>query len=152
MDTANQFTVFCLCFLYGTACALLYDLIVWECGGGTKLYKRFGVYVKSAVQIALFIAFAFGFTALSTLFYFPSVRLYMYGGILFGVFLYLKSWHRTVDFFKNVCYNVIIKKVYDPFYAFFLKRKIKAKEKRTRKKIERNKKKLSAKAKEVKKK
>lgn len=115
MDTANQFVVCCVCYLFGTVCAFFYDIVVWDSEIGAFSRLIVGKIVRAVLQIALLLAFSVAFVALSTVFSFPSVRLYMYAAILLGAFLYSKSWHRIVDFLKKLCYNIVVVKAIAPF-------------------------------------
>lgn len=108
MDTEKQFVYFCLCLAVGFAGGLIYGAfsfvrVAFNCPRGKNRI------VGAAADIAFFLAFALVCVAAAYLFDFPSFRVYMWIGYALGLILYLKSLHKAVAFFQNVCYNKIAK-------------------------------------------
>ncbi len=110
MDTQHQLAVFGLCLCAGFIGGLLYEPFsllrcIFQCDKGKN--KPLG----GMLDLAFWVLFSFLTVAFSYLFHFPSFRVYMWIGYLFGGILYLKSLHIIVAFLKNVCYNKVTKKI-----------------------------------------
>lgn len=107
MDTQNQFAVFGLCILIGFIGGILYEpFAFFRLVFGCKNEKN--KIIGGILDCAFWVLFAIVSVCLSCAFKFPSFRLYIGIGYLFGGIIYLKSLHRIVAFFENVCYNKII--------------------------------------------
>lgn len=110
MDAKGQFTCFCLCVVVGFAGGLIYSAcsfvrVLFSCPRGKN--KAIGVFA----DVLFFIAFALFGVACAFMFKFPAFRIYMWLGQGVGLILYLKSLHKVVAFFQNICYNKIAKAV-----------------------------------------
>ena len=108
MDTKNQFTIFCICIAVGLLGGILYEpfaflRMIFGCPRGKS--RPVGI----ALDIAFFAAFTVCTVFAGYLFRFPDFRVYMWIGYALGGIIYLKSLHRIVAFFGNVCYNKITK-------------------------------------------
>ncbi len=95
---------------------VVYDGLRFITSGFSVLFLNGkGGFLKGVCEVLAFLCGAVLFVFLSTCLSFPQIRLYMYLGIALGGLLYLKSWHRILDFLKKVCYNVFIIKYFLPF-------------------------------------
>ena len=107
MDTQNQFAVFGLCILIGFIGGILYEPFAYlRLIFGCKNEKN--KIIGGILDFAFWLIFALLSVSLSCVFKFPSFRLYIGIGYVFGGIIYRKSLHRIVAFFENVCYNKII--------------------------------------------
>ena len=110
MDTQNQLQTFAICLLVGYIGGLLYEpfgllRIAFGCPRG----KAKGV--GMALDTLYFAALALMATLAAYLFHFPALRVYMWVGYILGGILYLKSLHKIIAFFENMCYNGIRNKL-----------------------------------------
>lgn len=108
MDAKNQFICFCICLAVGFAGGFIYSACsfvrtLFSCQRGKN--KAVG----AIADVAFFLAFALLTVAAAYAFRFPSFRVYMWAGYGLGLILYLKSLHKVVAFFQNVCYNKVTK-------------------------------------------
>lgn len=106
MDTQEQFAVFGLCLIIGFLGGILYEPFSF-----VRLLFGCRVGKNKIIGAGLDIAFCVGFTLFSTAMAFalrfPSFRLYMCVGYGLGGIIYLKSLHRILAFFQNLCYNKV---------------------------------------------
>ena len=108
MDSANQFTYFCLCVLSGFIGGIFYEpfallRILFGCNKGKNRV------VGNILDILFCLTFTFLCIIACYLFHFPDFRLYMFLGFGVGIGIYLKSLHRILAFFQKVCYNMLTK-------------------------------------------
>lgn len=103
MDTARQLPVFLLCVSVGVLGGVLYEpfSLLGKC------FKK----CRAVFDTAFFVAFALLCVLTAAKYELPSFRGYMYLGNAIGGIIYLKSFHRIVAFFENMCYNRCIKAV-----------------------------------------
>ena len=95
----SQFYIFLICILIGAAGGLLYDAVA-------LLRAPFSARPVRWISDGLFcILFAAVFLLVSVALELPSVRFYMFLGLLAGFALYLKSLHKIVAFFAKKIYN-----------------------------------------------
>lgn len=108
MDSAGQLKIFLTCVLLGVAGGLLYEAVSLLALPKPKKAQK---PLRFLADVIFFTAFAvvciWTFTALR----FSSFREYHYLGFAIGLILYLKTFHKAVAFFKNICYNGIKKLV-----------------------------------------
>ncbi|MBQ8375229.1 MAG: hypothetical protein IJX98_06645 [Clostridia bacterium] len=108
MDTANQWNIFFACVLIGFVGGVLYELASLPVSlAGNREKLRSGV--RFAMDLLFFAAFAVLCTVAGNLLGFPALREYYYLGFALGMILYLKTFHKAVAFFKNICYNAFRK-------------------------------------------
>ena len=102
--TANQVFIAAAAMGIGGICGILFTF--------SAFIKRFFARrtLKAASDVAAFILFAALYVFFSYKLNFPSHRLYMTAAALFGLFLYMKSFHIPLDFFAEKSYNKIRKK------------------------------------------
>ena len=103
--TANQFYTFLACVSFGAIGGVLFSML--------SLVKAF---VKSKIFLAIIDIFCMtilsvGFSIYSYKFNFPNIRVYMILGVLIGLTLYLKSFHRILAKFAKKFYNITIRKL-----------------------------------------
>ena len=103
MDTAGQLGRFLLCVLLGGLGGALYDVLSLF---APKSPKKAGKILRFWAYVAFFALFAVGCVWAFSRFRFPAFREYFYLGFAVGMIIYLKSLHKAVAFFKNLCYNV----------------------------------------------
>ena len=108
MDTASQLSRFFICISIGILGGFLYEItsliaIPWV--------KRLKWFLRFMADVLFFVGFAVLCVKLLNLLIFPRFREYYYLGFAIGLILYLKTFHKAVDFFKNICYNCIRKLV-----------------------------------------
>ena len=103
MDTAGQLGRFLTCVLLGGLGGVLYDALSLFV---PKSLKRVGKTLRFAADVAFFALFALGCVWAFNKLRFPAFREYFYLGLATGLIIYLKSLHKAVAFFKNLCYNV----------------------------------------------
>lgn len=101
----TQLKEFCLVLLFGVAGGVLYELF--------RLPKRARerAWVRIALDILFCLAFAAGyvFFVLST--GLPAFRVYHAAALILGLFLYEKTFHKTVAFFAQRVYNAAYKEI-----------------------------------------
>lgn len=101
MTDGNQIFIFLVCVTCGIAGGVIYDFF----------YCLAYPFRTRAVRIVADAVFSLFFTALflfvSVTFSLPDFRIYMFLGCVFGLFLYLKSFHGIVAFFAEMVYNRI---------------------------------------------
>lgn len=86
------------CAACGTAGGILYEPVC--------LVKKFcGRAALIAADIVFFALFGCLFVAVSALFCFPGLRLYMFAAVAGGFILYQKSLHRILAFLAEKLYN-----------------------------------------------
>ncbi len=99
----SQFYIFLICILIGAAGGLLYDAVA-------LLRAPFSARPVRWISDGLFcILFAAVFLVVSVALELPSVRFYMFLGLLAGFALYLKSLHKIVAFITKKVYNIFKK-------------------------------------------
>jgi len=101
MTNADQFYVFLVCVACGCASGVIYDVLF------CALYCFQNKWVKIARDFCFFLLFSAVFIYVSAVFGLPDFRLFMFLGCILGLFLYLKSIHKTVAFFAGKIYNGI---------------------------------------------
>ena len=107
MDTKNQLTCFLLSVVIGFVGGILYEnfsfirLII-----GAERGKRKGIGVT--LDILFGGTFAIWACYASVLFHFPSFRVYISVGWLFGGIIYAKTLRRMVAFLERMCYNILV--------------------------------------------
>ena len=107
MDTKNQLTCFLLSVVIGFSGGVLYELFAFiRLTLGCERGKRKGIGV--ALDILFGGTFAIWACYASFLFRFPSFRVYMSVGWLFGGILYVKTLRRMVAFLERMCYNILV--------------------------------------------
>lgn len=98
--TGNEFYVFLICVLIGSAGGVLYDVIY-------LIRAPFSSRVLTIVGDLVFgVLFAGLFLFVSVTFALPGFRFYMLLGSFLGLLLYLKSIHETVAFFQRKVYTI----------------------------------------------
>jgi hypothetical protein len=107
MYRVAQLPIFLLCIALGMVGGVLYDVIVFPA-------RRLGAYKRSNSIIGIFIDVMF-FVALAILaslatyfFALPDFRGYFWVGYCVGGIIYLKTLHKIIAFFENMCYNSIV--------------------------------------------
>ena len=108
MDTFNQFSRFFVCILIGILGGFLYELVSLI---AIPVVKKVENILRFLADVLFFISFAFLCIVALNYLIFPDFREYYYLGFVLGLILYLKTFHKAVDFFKNMCYNGIRKLV-----------------------------------------
>ncbi len=106
MDSVGQLQIFFKCIAVGYLCGVLYEpfSLLRRATGFIKGGKLF---LELALDVLFFALFAAVYIGAGTVLSFPYFRLFMAVGAFVGLILYLKSLHRILDFFENVCYNTI---------------------------------------------
>lgn len=107
MDTIGQFPVFVLCLAIGFLGGVLYELfsfvrLSFGCRHGKNRL------LGGVVDLLFWISFSISCVFFAYAFEFPSIRAYMWIGYGIGGILYLKTLHKIIAFFENMCYNKII--------------------------------------------
>ena len=101
-----QVFIFLMCALCGVSSGIVYDVLyiarVFVCGT-----DKAGYTVKDKIFTCLCDLIYFG--ALSAMFIFVSLRLYMLIGCALGALIYLKSLHLIIAFFIKKAYNSLVK-------------------------------------------
>ena len=110
MDSQNQLSIFCICIGIGFAGGTIYEIFgffrqTFRCGQGKN--KALG----AILDILFCLTFAVFCVFLAVLLHFPNFRVYMIVGYAIGGIIYLKTLHRILAIFENVCYNVILEAV-----------------------------------------
>ena len=98
---ADQLYLFLLCILLGAACGIVYDFFFL-----IRSFLRFRP-VRIVCDILFCLCFGGAYLVFSVALGFPSLRFYFILGLFCGLFLYLKSFHKTVAFFADKVYNRI---------------------------------------------
>ena len=106
MDSVGQLQIFLKCIAVGYLCGVLYEPFALlrrfaGCIKGSKLF------FEIALDVLFFATFAAVYIGAGTALSFPYFRPFMAIGAFVGLILYLKSLHRILDFFENLCYNTI---------------------------------------------
>ena len=110
MDTQNQFAVFGLCLCIGFFGGVLYEPFgVLRCVFGCRQGKNKPI--AGAIDIVFWMVFAVWTAIVGYALHFPNFRVYMWIGYALGGILYLKTLHRILAFFENVCYNKITQRI-----------------------------------------
>ena len=106
MDSVGQLQIFLKCIAVGYLCGVLYEpfAVLRRATGCVKSGKLF---FWMALDVLFFTVFAAVYIGIGTALSFPCFRPFMAIGAFVGLILYLKSLHRILDFFENVCYNTI---------------------------------------------
>ena len=110
MDAKGQFSCFCLCIAVGFVGGVLYSAcsflrVLFSCQRGKNKV------IGAVIDVLFFTAFALFCTACAFVLKFPAFRPYIWAGQAIGLILYLKSLHKVVAFFQNICYNKVAKAV-----------------------------------------
>ncbi|MBR7186749.1 MAG: spore cortex biosynthesis protein YabQ [Clostridia bacterium] len=93
----EQIFIFLVCILSGVVGGGLYDLFT-----AVPIRLR---WLRILRDIFFCLVYAAAFLTLSVHLEFPNLRFYMFLGFLCGFFLYWKSLHKIVAFFKKKVYN-----------------------------------------------
>ena len=113
MDSGGQLAYFFVCVTLGVAGGGIYEVFSLFLPPTVvgKHPKKAVLVLRFCADVAFFIVFAaLCIFALNRL-CFPAFREYYYLGFGVGLLLYLKTFHKAVDFFKFMCYNGIQKLV-----------------------------------------
>jgi hypothetical protein len=103
MDTQNQFWTFLLCVAIGFCGGILYEVFAFFRLGfcrNNRLAKLSAIF-----DVAFWLSFAVFSTCMACLFDFSNFRTFWWIGHLVGGIIYLKTLHKIIAFFENVCYN-----------------------------------------------
>ena len=102
--TLNQFYIFLACVMFGALGGVFFSFF-----GGIKhfIYNKvldilFDIFCMAILGVA-FSVFSFKYA-------FPNLRVYMLVGVLLGLSMYLKSFHRILAKFTKKVYNITIRK------------------------------------------
>lgn len=108
MDTVHQLPNFLICIGVGFFGGILYEVFsILAKAVGAKKPRR--VILQGTIDVGFFLAFAMLAIASAYVFAFPDFRIYMWVGYLVGGIIYLKTLHKIIAFFENICYNGIKK-------------------------------------------
>ena len=116
--TEHQFSYFLLLISFGILSGIGYDLLYLV----TFFWKN--KIVDNIRYIVFFTMLIWVYMQVSKNYDLPSVRLYMPLGVIVGVGLYLKSFHKLVAFFCNISYNFIYNKIKPKINAWVKRRKM----------------------------
>lgn len=106
MDSAGQLKRFFICVLIGLVGGLLYEFCsIFALKHPKKMQKT----LRFFADILFFLVFSALCIVVLNHLLFPNFREYYYFGFALGLIFYLKTFHKAVAFFKNVCYNGIKK-------------------------------------------
>ena len=135
MDAKGHFLCFCLCVGIGFLGGVLYSAcsfvrVLFSCPRGKN--KAVG----AVVDVVFFMAFACFCTLGAYVLRFPALRIYMWVGYAVGLVLYLKSLHKVVAFFQNICYNKITKLIEKAKLQRKTRKRLKANDARKNEKID----------------
>lgn len=100
----NQFFIFLACLSFGGFSGMLLSLIY-----GVKYFIKNKV-VKIILDIISCSILGALFVIYSYKIYFPNFRIYMFFGVVVGLYLYLKSFHILLANFCKKIYNIIEQK------------------------------------------
>ena len=108
VDTANQLFIFALCVGVGFGGGVVYEAFCFLrlCLGVRKNKRKTLGFALDTCFFALLTGWV---VFCSYLFAFPSFRVYMWIGYLFGAIIYLKTLHKIIAFFEIMWYNTIKK-------------------------------------------
>lgn len=99
--TANQIYVFLACVSFGGCVGILFSLI-----NGLKFLIKKDLF-KIVIDVFAFVIIAVLYVVFSYRTKFPSLRLYMITGVLVGIVIYYKSFHRILAKIVKKAYNII---------------------------------------------
>lgn len=99
MNGADQIYVFLICVACGIAGGFLYDFLYCVRYPFHKLWVR---YLFDALFCVLFAGIYLFVSVMTGM---PNLRFYTFLGCVFGLFLYLKSFHKIVAFLAKKVYN-----------------------------------------------
>ena len=106
MDSARQLSRFFICILLGLLGGLLYEFCsIFALKRPKKLQKT----TRFIADLLFFLLFSVWIILSASRLVFPNFRGYYYVGFAVGLIFYLKTFHKAVAFFKNVCYNGVKK-------------------------------------------
>lgn len=100
---ATGLWTFFACVLVGAAGGVLYDVLYPL----KLLIRKKAAKFVVAFDAIFFVLFAGLYVFASVAFAFPDFRGYMFAGCMLGFLLYLKSFHRILDFLFKMLYNKI---------------------------------------------
>ena len=102
--TLNQFYVFLACVSFGAIGGIIFSIFA--------IIKTFVSFKAFEVLCDVFcmIILSLAFSVFSYKFNFPNIRIYMILGVLIGLTMYLKSFHRILANFAKKFYNITIQK------------------------------------------
>ena len=103
--TKNQFYVFLSCVTFGCVCAILLSIFA-----AIKFFIK-NKTLKVLIDVAIFTLIAFLFRIYSYARNFPNFRVYMFFGVLLGMFMYFKSFHILLAKYTKKFYNIINRKI-----------------------------------------
>ena len=99
--TANQIYVFLACVSFGGCVGILFSFI-----NGIKFLIKKDLF-KIIIDVLAFVIIAILYVIFSYRVKFPSLRLYMIAGVLMGIVIYCKSFHRILAKIVKKAYNII---------------------------------------------
>ncbi len=102
--TLNQFYIFLACVMFGALGGVVFSLF--------SIIKYFNKIIVVEIVFDIFCMTILGvaFSIFSFKYAFPNLRVYMLFGVLFGLSMYLKSFHRILAKFTKKVYNITIRK------------------------------------------
>lgn len=101
----EQLYIFLVCICCGIAGGVIYDVFEYA-----QAPFRSRV-LKTISELFFCVVFTAFYLVISVRLALPNFRIYMFCGCAAGFFLYLKSFHKTVDFLLKRVYNGIKKRI-----------------------------------------
>lgn len=118
IEQARQFIV---CVFSGITAGFFYEILSFlfkfalrdkASENSSKSTSKNEIIAKTVVaikQVIFFVISAFYFKYVTFLYYFPSVRAFMFIGFFIGLFCFSKSLHKAIAIFSDVLYNKLTK-------------------------------------------
>ena len=103
--TLNQFYIFLACVTFGAFSGLFFSLF-----SVLKAFIKSKVF-EIIIDIFLMFSLSIAFSIFSYKNHLPNIRIYMLAGVLIGLSMYLKSFHRILANFAKKFYNIITHKL-----------------------------------------
>ncbi len=101
--TLSQFYVFLSCLAFGGVSGSLFSItFLLKCKIDTKI-------IKAIIDVFCCVIITFLYLLYSFYMKFPSLRLYMIVGVVFGICLYIKSFHIILAKLCKKLYNILKK-------------------------------------------
>lgn len=101
----TQLKEFCLVLLFGVAGGLVYEFF------RLPKHARERAWLRIALDILFCLVFAAGYVFFALNAGFSGFRLYHAAALILGLFLYEKTFHKTVAFFAQRVYNAAYKEI-----------------------------------------
>ena len=101
--SSNQFYYLCACITFGVFFGFFYSFY-------KLLFSKIQYKIFIMLDVIIYLLFAFIFTAFAYLMEFPSFRIYMPFGVLFGKFLYSISFEIILAKLVKKGYNILKRK------------------------------------------